>query len=156
MNIFVFCLECRVLRINLERKRLHLTSKPILVKEEFTVVDSYESAKVGTVTEVSPTRNLCGNINIVSEEEWFFPMPCLRNARKESSAYFHITNRSVQYLLWYNGTLRKRCLHFITDVRGHKLFVCKLAIVAQSCPSSAGFSLNEWNWGVGKDYFGST
>ncbi len=47
-----FCLECRVLRINLERKRLHLTSKPILVKEEFTVVDSYESAKVGTVTEV--------------------------------------------------------------------------------------------------------
>ncbi len=45
-------LDCRVLRINLERRRLHLTSKPILVKEEFTVVDSYETAKVGTVTEV--------------------------------------------------------------------------------------------------------
>jgi hypothetical protein len=26
------------------------------VKEEFTVVDSYESAKVGTVTEVRPTE----------------------------------------------------------------------------------------------------
>jgi hypothetical protein len=63
----VFCLECRVLRINLERKRLHLTSKPILVKEEFTVVDSYESAKVGTVTEVRPKGNLRGNINIVPE-----------------------------------------------------------------------------------------
>jgi hypothetical protein len=25
------------------------------VKEEFTVVDSYESAKIGTVTEVRPT-----------------------------------------------------------------------------------------------------
>ena len=49
----IFCVaECRVLRMNLERKRLHLTSKPILVKEEFTVVDSYETAKVGTVTEV--------------------------------------------------------------------------------------------------------
>ncbi len=74
----MFCLECRVLRINLERKRLHLTSKPILVKEEFTVVDSYESAKVGTVTEVRPTgvikpeiceeiyKHLCGTGGVFS------------------------------------------------------------------------------------------
>ncbi len=61
----MFCLECRVLRINLERKRLHLTSKPILVKEEFTVVDSYESAKVGTVTEVGLTLNW----NILEKEK---------------------------------------------------------------------------------------
>jgi hypothetical protein len=88
--MYVFCLECRVLRINLERKRLHLTSKPILVKEEFTVVDSYESAKVGTVTEVRarPTGNLCGKINIVAEQKGFFPIPSLKNASKESSAYF--------------------------------------------------------------------
>jgi hypothetical protein len=65
--MFVLCLECRVLRINLERKRLHLTSKPILVKEEFTVVDSYESAKVGTVTEVRPIGFPNPEICIVAE-----------------------------------------------------------------------------------------
>jgi hypothetical protein len=32
-------------------------------------------------------------------------------------------------------------LYFITDVRGHKLFIRIIAIVAQSCPSSAGFVL---------------
>jgi hypothetical protein len=48
------------------------------VKEEFTVVDSYESAKVGTVTEVRPTgvikpeiceeiyKHLCGTGGVFS------------------------------------------------------------------------------------------
>jgi hypothetical protein len=34
------------------------------VKEEFTVVDSYESAKVGTVTEVRPTGVIKPEISV--------------------------------------------------------------------------------------------
>ncbi len=72
---------------------------------------------------------------------------------KEVQHIFHITNRPVQFLLWYNGSLRKWCWHFITNMRGLKLFIRKIAIVAQSCPSSAGFVLE---LGVEKDYSKST
>ena len=44
-------LKCRVLRLNPEKKQLHLTSKPLLVNEEFDLVGSMEEAVVGTVTE---------------------------------------------------------------------------------------------------------
>ena len=35
-------LLCRVLRVNVEKKQLHLTSKPILLNEEFDLVASFE------------------------------------------------------------------------------------------------------------------
>ena len=35
-------LLCRVLRVNVEKKQLHLTSKPILLNEQFDLVDSFE------------------------------------------------------------------------------------------------------------------
>ncbi|XP_023328574.1 protein RRP5 homolog isoform X2 [Eurytemora carolleeae] len=44
-------IDCRVLRVNPKKNRLHLTSKPILVKEEFSIVSTYEQAVVGTITE---------------------------------------------------------------------------------------------------------
>ena len=44
-------LQARVLRLNPAERKLHLTTKPILVREKFTVVGDYESAVPGTVTE---------------------------------------------------------------------------------------------------------
>ena len=44
-------LQARVLRLNPEEKKLHLTTKPILVREKFTVVKDYETAVPGTITE---------------------------------------------------------------------------------------------------------
>ena len=44
-------LQARVLRLNPSERRLHLTTKPILVRENFTVVKDYETAQPGTVTE---------------------------------------------------------------------------------------------------------
>jgi len=44
-------LLCRVLRVNVDKKQLHLTSKPILLNEEFDLVGSFEEAVVGKVTE---------------------------------------------------------------------------------------------------------
>jgi len=44
-------LQARVLRLNPAERRLHLTTKPILVRENFTVVKDYETAVPGTVTE---------------------------------------------------------------------------------------------------------
>jgi len=44
-------LPARVLRLNPEKKQLHLTTKPILVKEEFTIVKDYDTAAPGTITE---------------------------------------------------------------------------------------------------------
>jgi len=44
-------LMARVLRMNPANKQLHLTTKPILVKEEFTIVGDYDSAVPGTITE---------------------------------------------------------------------------------------------------------
>jgi len=44
-------LPARVLRLNPASKQLHLTTKPILVKEEFTIVKDYDTAVPGTVTE---------------------------------------------------------------------------------------------------------
>jgi len=44
-------LLCRVLRANPEKKQLHLTSKPILLNEEFDLVSNFEEAVVGKVTE---------------------------------------------------------------------------------------------------------
>ena len=42
---------CRVLRLDPAANKLQLTSKPILVNNEFSIVDSWESAVAGTVTE---------------------------------------------------------------------------------------------------------
>ncbi len=44
-------LKCRVLRSDPERRRLHLTNKTILVKEEYPVVGSYSEEVVGQQTE---------------------------------------------------------------------------------------------------------
>merc|ERR1719228_760331 len=44
-------LPARVLRLDPASKQLHLTTKPILVKEEFTIVKDYDTAVPGTVTE---------------------------------------------------------------------------------------------------------
>jgi len=44
-------LSAKVLRLNPEKRQLHLTTKPILVKEEFTIVKDYDSAIPGTITE---------------------------------------------------------------------------------------------------------
>ena len=44
-------LQARVLRLDPAKKRLLLTTKPILVKEEFTIVKDYDTAVAGTVTE---------------------------------------------------------------------------------------------------------
>ena len=44
-------LQARVLRLDPAKKRLLLTTKPILVKEEFTIVEDYDTAAPGTVTE---------------------------------------------------------------------------------------------------------
>ena len=40
-----------MLRLDPAKKRLLLTTKPILVKEEFTIVKDYDTAVAGTVTE---------------------------------------------------------------------------------------------------------
>jgi len=44
-------LPARVLRLNPDKKQLHLTTKPILVKEEFNIVKDYDTALPGTITE---------------------------------------------------------------------------------------------------------
>ena len=44
-------LQARVLRLDPEQRKLHLTTKPILVRETFTVVKDYETAVPGTITE---------------------------------------------------------------------------------------------------------
>lgn len=44
-------LLCKVLRANPEKRQLHLTSKPILLNEEFDLVSNFEEAVVGKVTE---------------------------------------------------------------------------------------------------------
>jgi len=44
-------LECRVMNLEHQRRKVILTSKPILVREEYSIISSYEDAKVGTVTE---------------------------------------------------------------------------------------------------------
>ena len=40
-----------MLRLDPEQRKLHLTTKPILVRETFTVVKDYETAVPGTITE---------------------------------------------------------------------------------------------------------
>lgn len=44
-------LPARVLRLDPTKNKLDVTTKPILVKEEFTIVKDYDSAVPGTVTE---------------------------------------------------------------------------------------------------------
>jgi rRNA biogenesis protein RRP5 len=45
-------LACKVLRVDPSKRRIHLTSKPILVKKsDYEIVDSYDDAHVGKVTE---------------------------------------------------------------------------------------------------------
>ena len=43
--------QARVLRLDSTAGRLHLTTKPLLVREEFTVVGDWDTAQPGTVTE---------------------------------------------------------------------------------------------------------
>ena len=44
-------LQAKVLRLNPANRQLHLTTKPILDKEQFTIVKDYDSAVPGTITE---------------------------------------------------------------------------------------------------------
>ena len=44
-------LPARVLRLDPAKRRLLLTTKPILVKEQFTIVGDYDTAVPGTITE---------------------------------------------------------------------------------------------------------
>ena len=45
-------LAARVLRLDPAKRRLLLTTKPILVKEQFTIVGDYDTAVMGTITVV--------------------------------------------------------------------------------------------------------
>ena len=44
-------LKCRVLRVDPEKKKIHLTAKNILVSEEYPVVSTFDQDHVGKVTE---------------------------------------------------------------------------------------------------------
>ncbi len=44
-------INCRVLRVDNDRRRLHLTHKTILVNEDYPVVSEYDPAQVGVQTE---------------------------------------------------------------------------------------------------------
>ena len=45
-------LTCKVLRVDPSKRKIHLTSKPILVKKnDYDVVDTYDAANVGKTTE---------------------------------------------------------------------------------------------------------
>ena len=44
-------LKCRVLRVDPEKKKIHLTAKNILVSEEYPVVSTFDQNHVGKVTE---------------------------------------------------------------------------------------------------------
>eukprot|EP00088_Acartia_fossae_P015650 TRINITY_DN1860_c0_g1_i2.p1 TRINITY_DN1860_c0_g1~~TRINITY_DN1860_c0_g1_i2.p1 ORF type:complete len:1447 (+),score=367.26 TRINITY_DN1860_c0_g1_i2:45-4343(+) len=44
-------IDCKVIKVNPERKRLHLTSKPYMVKNEFSIISSIDEAEEGVITE---------------------------------------------------------------------------------------------------------
>ena len=43
--------KCRVLRVDPEKRKVHLTAKNILVSEDYPIVSNYDQQHVGKVTE---------------------------------------------------------------------------------------------------------
>ena len=43
--------KCRVLRVDPEKRKVHLTAKNILVNEDYPIVSNYDQQNVGKVTE---------------------------------------------------------------------------------------------------------